>query len=268
LSFAVGILSGYLTDLAKLAIPPGAVVDVTSRDAIRATILMEHDQGDQGELWLYPFALSVNRPDIAQTLSRRVTDWEDLHRKLYESGAIDVNLTHAKLIVEGQRNTGVRLIGMQAIIKKRTKPAPGFTLIAPGPQGAGSNARVAFDLDAIQDSVAREPHGVSAYGDDYFGSPEFSNHTFSLSKGEQQVFQITARTVKYDVQWTIDITALVDGVTQHHEVTVAGRPIHTSTLIRPVGQPYTTTNAMEWDPSNYSEIYELSFERGNFGRTR
>lgn len=267
LSFAVGILSGYVSDLTKLAIPPGAVVDVTNRDAIRATILIEHDQGDQGELWLYPFALSANRPDVAQTLSRRVTDWDDLHHKLYESGAIDVNLTHAKLIVEGQRNTGVRLIGMQAIIKSRAKPAPGFTLIAPGPQGEGSNALVAFDLDDVQNSVAREPHGLSAYGDDYFGSPVFSDHTFLLGKGEQQVFQITARTVRYDVQWTIDVTALVDGVTQHYDATVAGRPIHTSTLIRPAGQPYSTTNAMAWDSQKYSEVYELDFEHLNFDRT-
>jgi hypothetical protein len=267
LSFAVGILSGYLTDLAKLAIPPGAIVDVASGDAIRATILLEHDQGDQGELWLYPFPLSANRPDIAQTLSRKVSDFDDLHRQLYASGAIDVNITHAKLVVEGQRNTGVRIIGMQAMIKNRINPTPGFTLITPGPQGEGLNARVGFDLDNRQNTVARETRGPNAYADDYFGTPVFSNSTFFLSKGEQQIFQVTARTVKYDVQWTIDLTALVDGVTKHYEATVAGRPIRTSTLIRPARQAYTTANAMDWDSSKYSEIYEYSFDQGNFDRT-
>ena len=142
LSFLVGVMTGYLTDLARIAVPPGVILDSAGGNVLKATVLLERNSGDQGERWLFPGSLSSNRPDVAKSLSGKVSDLKVLEGVLRRANAYDVEVTEGKLIVEGRRNQPIRITELRALVKKRDPPSLGDTVLLPGPQGAGCSHRL------------------------------------------------------------------------------------------------------------------------------
>jgi hypothetical protein len=43
LSFVIGLVSGYVSDLARLALPPGLILDAASSETVRVIVLRERD---------------------------------------------------------------------------------------------------------------------------------------------------------------------------------------------------------------------------------
>jgi len=267
LSFILGILSGYFGDLARLAVPPGVLLDSTIGDILSATVLQERDPPAQGVMWIYPGRLSVDHPEVAAHLAGRFQALDPLDAAMRELGAIDVSYTKLKVIVEGHRNQAVRIVGMRALITSRTPPVQGYTLIGPGPEGEGQSVPIAFNLDE-PDPIARVPNPGLPWGfEDFFGGPAFADYTVSLAKGEQQVFEIGARTKNYDVRWTIELTVLVDGEERRFTADINGKPIETSALLI-AGDP-SLKGPMGADISRYAEVYKFSMDtRQTFDRLK
>jgi hypothetical protein len=252
LTFVLGLVSGYMSDLAKLALPPGLLLDAASSETVRVTVLRERDQSAQGELWLLPYPLSTTRPDLAEQIDGQMQagKWDEVHDKLYKAGGIDVNVSLMKIIVEGRRNTPVIITGMRALVEKDA-PTTAFTLIGPGPQGNAATGKVAFNLDE-DDPIARVPTSADIDRSEYFGLPYFSDNTVSLARGEKYVFQVTASTQLYDVKWRVELSIQVDGDEQRLVIDDNGKPLRTVVGVYSPG-------GGRWSPdgSRYTEAYDV-----------
>lgn len=104
------------------------------------------------------------------------------------------------------------------------------------------------------------------YIDDYFTkTPAFSKYTVELKRGEQQVFQITARTFQYYVKWNIEIELFVDGETRTVVADAGGKPIETTALMFPPGG-----TPVDPDQDKYEEVYDFfaSEDGAGFARTK
>jgi hypothetical protein len=249
------IATGYFTDYIKAAAPPGEAADKSSSEsAIRATILQERLQSQQGELWVFPYRLST-KPLLLNLVLNGFKSEDERIRSFYREGAVDVNLTRMKLIVEGRRNLGVRIVDMRAQVLKRSAPLSGGTVLTPGPQGAGESAVIGFDLDSTDLSALSidDKPEADAYSDDFFGEHYFQRNTVSLLRNEQQVFQITARTVKHYVEWQIDIVVLEEGQEKTYTVGISENPVKTTSSV------HEDTGHMDSaaipDETQYAEVY-------------
>lgn len=265
-SFVAGLVTGvagtYLTDLSKTLFPPGETADAFVDSApVRTFVSLEHDTSKQGVLWILPFKVS-EKPDFSAYLLQG-NDLSNLPRKIVDEGGVDANLTILKLIVEGRRNSTVRIIGMRAIITKKTSPLTGVSVLTPGPQGVGSS-QVGFDLDSM-DLEAREvsqEDGASSYQADFFREPFFASETAPLARQGQEVFQVVARTVKSHIEWFIEIDLLVDNSRVQTRVGIGENPIITSALW-PDGEDNTSP-----DPAYYDEIYAIDEGLASFSRVK
>jgi hypothetical protein len=253
--FMAGALSGYLTDFAKEALPPGLLLDAASTEVVKMTVLRERDQSIQGEEWLIEPAAFDSHPEVAENLARTTQerdDWDSFHKLMYDAGAFDANHTILKLIVEGRRSSPVLITGMRALVKKRVPPSPQMIAIGSGGESGASVGKVGFDLDEpnpVARIVPELPTGSVPLGPPYFG--EF---TITLADREQQVFQVIANTAESDVEWTIELSVQVDGVDQRFEVDNNGEPFRTSVRLS--------------EFSRYQRVWTYDFEEGDFNRVR
>ena len=262
--FALGILSGYATDVIKLKFPASVIADIGA-DFVSTTVVLERVQEVQGELWVYPFRVST-RPEVEEVVLRPVGNLDEFHQRLRKSGAIDANVTVAKLIVEGSRNKPVRIIDMRAVAVSKSEPLTGGTVLVPGPQAAADSAQVAFDLDS-DDMIAQIPDNeYGPYFDEYFtGRPAFGKYTVVLDRGEQHVFQVTARTFRYHVRWNIELDVFSDGRTTTVTADVNGSPMETSAVVAVPGDSQAGP-----DVARYAEVYDFltPADAGRFTRTK
>ncbi len=262
--FALGVLSGYATDVIKLKFPASDIADIGA-DYVSTTVIVERDQDSQGELWVYPFRVST-RPEVEEVVLQPVGNLDEFHQRIRKSGAIDANVTVAKLIVEGSRNKPVRIIDIRAVAESKTEPPAGGTVLVPGPQGAADSAQVAFDLDT-DDMIGQIPDNeVGPYFDEYFtGRPAFGKYTVVLARGEQQVFQLTARTFRYHVRWNIELDIFADDRTTTVTANANGSPLETTAVL-------ATPGASQAGPDNtrYAEVYDFltPANAGRFTRTK
>jgi hypothetical protein len=252
LGFLLGIAASYVTDLAKLVFPVADLADIGS-DYVATTVLLERDRRIQGELWVYPFAIS-EKPKVHDVVVQPPTDLDKFHQDIRRSGAIDANITLAKLIVEGKRNNPVRIVGVRAVAVSKSAPLGGGTALTPGPQEVGNSAQIAFDLDSsdLTGVVPNDDINVTPRDDDYFTNElAFSKYTVDLRRGEQQVFQLAARTYQHHVKWRIELELFVDGETKTAIADVNGEPLETTALLA------TPDGHLLPDTEKYAEIYDF-----------
>lgn len=242
LGFVVGALSGYLTDVAKTALPPGLLLDAASSEVVKMTVLRERDPSLQGEEWLIEPAAFDSHPEVERNLRLRWTereDWDALHKVMYDAGAFDPHYTILKLIVEGRRSTPILITGMRALIKARTPPSTDLIAIGSGGESGASVGKVGFNLDEADPAARIVPAGAT--GTVPLGPPYFGDFTVSLADREQFVFQIIANTGESDIQWTIELSIQVDGQDRRFEIDNNGRPFRTSVRV--------------YEQSHYSRVY-------------
>jgi hypothetical protein len=208
---------------------------VSNNDPIKPFILLERDQQIQGETWIFPPAVSVTQQDqkVLTGAYNHIDEFRDWARS---HGGADPAITVLKLVVEGQSRHKVRVVRMRARIDKREAPLTGMLLFAGTEQGQ-DNTQIGFNLDE-SDPVARTVNAGNPSNDpDYFGAPYFSSkQTKTLVQGEQEVFQVTARTLRSYVEWYIEVTLLVDDQEQTVEIRPANRNIRTSGLKIALGE--------------------------------
>lgn len=252
-SVLAGSAGGYGTEIARAINPPGEIADDASReDPITARIIPERDIDTQGELWVYPGRLSEH-PAALQAATKNYESFDQLHRNLYRTGFADAGVSSFKLIVEGNRNVPVQIIGMRAVFERRVEPSPDHTVLAPGPQGTGPLVQIGFDLDE-QDPVAHavdQTEGASIHGEGFLKEPFFSASVTELRRGERQIYQVKARVTKWDADWTVELE-IVDrnGLSQRVS---AKQNLRTIGLLST--DPGSTLNP---DPAQYAESYEFA----------
>jgi hypothetical protein len=234
-------------------------------DPVRVFAVVERDQQVQGETWVFadPLAPSPQEEQLLGAASDRIDEFRTWARR---NGGTDAELTILKLVVEGRSADTVRVIGMRALIDgPRGEPLRG-TLLHAGPEQGSDITQVGLDLDE-NDPVART---VSKEGDpradNYFGAPYFgAQQTKTLSRGEQEVFQITARTLRSSIQWHIAVTLLVDGREETVEVRPGGRNLMT-TALRTHGSMQQAAGAVNYP--EYRSLYVWDFMRSPNGFVR
>jgi hypothetical protein len=259
-TFAGGVVTGvagsYLTDYAKAADPPEERADRnSSEDPIRALISRERDIGSQGELWVFPYRIS-SRPEMAEKVLGGFESDDERIQYFFSKGAIDPNVSCMKLIVEGRRHSGVRIIDIRAKIHKRTEPLADCSVLTPGPQGSSPSVMIGFDLDGTETSALRTSaaqHG-NVFAEDYFGDQYFVTETVGLTRTEQQVFQITARTVRHYVEWFIEVVLMVDNVEKKYTFGINDEPIRT-TALHPRAGFSSPDSVVVPEENRYAEVY-------------
>jgi hypothetical protein len=262
------VVTAVVTTLANLVTVAavGALGSVGSRlweavrddEPVRVVVVLERDQQIQGEMWVFPQAISPTAQDtqLLAEASDRIEEFRDWAR---QNNAADAEITVLKLVIEGVDADTVRVIGIRARLdQSRAAPLTG-TLLFAGTAAGADITEIGFDLDE-NDPVARTvSKNPDPRAEDYFGPPYFSTQqTKTLQRGEQEVFQITARTLKHYVEWHIEVTLLVDGQEQTIDARPAGRSIRTTALNQTASQdPYVDTI----NYAAYQKLYVWDFSR-------
>jgi hypothetical protein len=192
-------------------------------DPISTKVLFDRDNGVQGLTWALPGGLGVEQVSVdeGRLLAEAGASVEEFNEWMRERGGVDVDASFLKLIVTGQRQSGVVITDMRAKIDECGSPLIGALLYGP-PQGERENIQIGFNLDESV-PVAREVDPSKSLRDpSYLGREYFRTHTVPLGLGEDQVFSIVAMTSERYCAWYIDIEVFVDGHNQH--MTIGYRP--------------------------------------------
>jgi hypothetical protein len=134
---------------------------------------------------------------------------DDARAWITELGGASLERTELKMLVQGQKTSGVILRGLQAKILERTEPLKGAMVVCPSAGTIGTTG-IGFDLDS-PNPVART---ITSAEDEYpikLGEPYFDNYSVTLAKGEPVEFVIQAATSKSFVRWVIEMVIVVDG---------------------------------------------------------
>jgi hypothetical protein len=162
------------------------------------------ERSDLQEGWAFPQRLNLSPAALkAMNSIQRYTPQYDAWFR--SRGAVDTNLSIVKIVVEGNRDSAVRILGIRAL-KHCQSPLIGTLFLDPA-AGADDNIMIGFDLDSA-DTNARVATQVS------IGQrPYFSSKTISLKAKEQQVLQVFARTHRYYCEYRLQMTVLDEGKT-------------------------------------------------------
>jgi len=188
---------------------------------VSTKVFFDRDNGIQGLTWALHGGLgqlSVNDEVLLTGAADSVSEFNEWMR---DRGGVDVDASFMKLIVTGQRRSGVAITDMRAKIENCGSPLNGALLYGP-PEGERENTQIGFDLDENV-PVARQVDPDKSFGDrGYLGREYFKVHTDPLDLGEDQVFSIVAMTRSRYCAWYIDMGVFVDGHIQH--ITIGYKP--------------------------------------------
>jgi hypothetical protein len=163
-------------------------------------------------------------PTTPNPPGRWCNGFHDWGRRL---GGADVDATKLRLIVQGTTDKAVVITGLGAHILNR-KLVTGLNVGCPS-AGQAQIRVLALDLDSPNPSATHLIRGKrSPFG-------------FTLRKGETEIFDITATTVKPEmVEWNLRLDLTVDGRPQSIEVQDRGAPFRT--VAAPKGSSYDWTD--------------------------
>lgn len=129
---------------------------------------------------------------------------------LEERGGVAVGSVFIQMVVTGNRSTPVRVMNVE-VVPECGPPLDGLLFLDP-PAGADLSVRLWFDLDE------QHPTAMDASADDADPLPYFPDRTISLSRGEEQVLLVEARTTQKYCSFSLRLTVLDEGATQQQEV--------------------------------------------------
>jgi hypothetical protein len=223
--------------------------------AVSTEVTLERESRVQGLTWVFPEGLGDLSISESLVLSKAAASPDDFNQWARVKGGVDVDASFVKLIVEGQRQAGVVITGMQAKIDRRGPPLRGVLFYAP-PEGERENVQIGFNLDE-RVAVARLINSKKSLGDPgYFEEEYFKNYNIPLKLGEDQVFTVVATTSSYYYAWYIEIEVQAGG--RRHYIRIDRRQ-------KGAPQPYPFEISARADPrddkkgtfSVYKELYVL-----------
>jgi hypothetical protein len=142
-------------------------------------------------------------------------------------GAVDADSTDIEIVVEGNRDHAVRVLGLQPIA--RCAPALNGTLFLSPSAGSDTSTQLLIDLDdphALPSYIAQDNAGDITSGKDFFGA-----YTVSLAPAEQYTFKVVASTTGHYCTFTLAMTVLDGTQTLVERVDDNGRPFRVSAVL-------------------------------------
>jgi hypothetical protein len=249
---ATGVLGSYGTDYLSATLSPEELADAQALNApVRAIVVPERYQALQGELWVYPGPLSQN-PQALEVISGSVDNFDDFHRRMYAVGFQDADITLATLLVEGRRNSPVRVINMHARILSRRVVGTSYSVIGPGGEsGTVETVDLGFNL-SDRNPVARRVE-ISPNQDVEFGAPFFAEFNTELSRGDQEVYSVRAHSGgTWDLEWELVIDVVAAGASESESVGTLRR----GAPFRTIGLQYREGGGFAYE--KYAEVYAYS----------
>jgi hypothetical protein len=161
--------------------------------------LVSLERSDYGS-YVFPNRLELRTEEL-RSLNEAGHDYSDPAR--YDTwfrsrGGVEAGLSNVKVVLEGNRDHPVRIIGMRPI-KHCQAPLLGSIFYSP-PAGAEPSITIGFDLDSTR-SIARTVTDDGQWRGDYF-----ANYTVGLKPGEQQTLQIAFKAHRHYCEYTLALT--------------------------------------------------------------
>jgi hypothetical protein len=172
-----------------------------------------------------------------------------IQKQLRQASGVDFEDTYIRLILRGNRNEKILILGVRPVQLRRTQPLNGV-FFAVGAQGDTSNIQMGFNLDQLS------PQALNMRGSE--GSvmssvPFFKTHSISLADNEQAVVVIEAQSLCYSAQFKLAIDYTING---------ANKEI----LIGANGGPFAVTGP-RFGPNNVVSYRQTLILQGNFSVT-
>ena len=167
-----------------------------------------------------------------------------VEKQIREAGGVDIEDIFIRVVLHGNRNEPILILGVRPVELRRGKPLNGV-LFEIGAQGENGNIQMGFDLDRL----APEAVKVADTGS-LTTAPYFESHSISLTDREPAVLVIAAKTRCYSAQFKLAVDYMVGNQTKHEVITNNGKPFMVSAY------RYDVSNVMA-----YRRIFAL---QGNF----
>lgn len=181
----------------------------------------------QGYSFVFPKPLDLTRPQL-QSINRltsglQIGGLNHYYAWAREHHGVDPNVVIIQLVLAGNRNQPVRILGMQPVGECRA-PLAG-TLFDSPPAAEDNSVSIGFNLDK-PDPAAQVYSETTGFGADYF-----SSKTVSLRYQKQQVFQIVARTAKHYCKFRLQLSVLAGGKTSTETIGDGPHPFQVTGLL-------------------------------------
>lgn len=213
----------HVSPAATTATPPQTSSE-SRGPAITVDALGTGPDPGMGESWVFPTALDLTDPELRFLAKARAgkVAYNQYERWARGQGGAFPMAVAIQLVLEGNRDKPVRIIGMKPVNKHCTTPMIGTFLYSPG-AGQDESIKIGFDLDKPR-PVAQIIEAGEWKGD-YFAA-----RTVSLKRAEQVTFQIVAATSKQSCEFALELTVVENGRTIVQTVADAQHPLRVSGL--------------------------------------
>jgi hypothetical protein len=188
------------------------VLELVSGDPpIRIGVAPDDDHYSDGWSLVMPRELvEGDHPPRKMNSPIAVRDW------LVARGAFDGDASYLEINLEGQSESAVTIVGIEAEVTQRDAPLAGASVTSPS-AGARDVIAVEFDLDKPRDVAMAED-----------GSPFFEDQAISLSHGEVEVVKVVAHARRSAVHWQLVVTYFHRGEHKRRILKNGGEPFRTA----------------------------------------
>lgn len=165
-------------------------------------------------------------------------------KQIREAGGVDIEDVFIRVVLRGNRNEPILILGVRPVDLQRDKPLNGV-LFEIGAQGENGNIQMGFNLDR----PAPEAVNVTG-GGSLTTAPFFESHSISLADHESAVLVVEVATKCYSAKFKLAVDYMIGNKTKHE-------------VISNNGSPFMVT-AYRYDASNVISYRRIFALQGNF----
>ncbi|MEO3810085.1 hypothetical protein ABGB17_13885 [Sphaerisporangium sp. B11E5] len=184
--------------------------------------LVREERFGDGNSWVFPKAMTFTDQELAE-LNALPQYSEKQHEWLRRHGAVPPSLLHAKVVIRGNADRPVRVVGMRAEADCGP-PLTGTYFESPG-GGDDDSVVIGFDLDSP------DPRGQEIVDSIEWRGDYFQKKTISLERDEEITVQIVGVTEKHYCEFVVVMEVLSDAALVRQRVDNHGRPFKVSAVV-------------------------------------
>lgn len=169
-----------------------------------------------------------------------------LEKKIHDANGVDFEDVYIRLILQGNRNEKILILGVHPVQLRRTQPLNGV-YFSIGAQGENSNIQMGFNLDQLV------PRALKVNGSVVTNVPYFQTNSISLADGEQSVLIIQAQSICYSARFKLAIDYTIAG--QNKEMVIGNN-----------GASFAVTGP-RFGPNNIMSYKQIFLLRGDYSVT-
>ncbi|MCP2344516.1 hypothetical protein [Nonomuraea roseoviolacea] len=218
---ATPVLVGVLVWGIERAVTNNAKPKDEGAPLVVSLVRLERNGGEQANDWVFPEGLKLTSADLSEL--NALPWWSAAEAEWFRRrGAVDPNASVIKVVIRGNRNAPIRVVGMKAVPRCRS-PLAGMLFLS-SMVGSTPNEAIEFDLDQA-DPQAQLAHGDGTYAE------FFQERTVSLRRGEDVTLQMTARSRTRYCEFVFAVDVLTDAGVVTQTIDDHGKPFKvTATL--------------------------------------